>query len=153
MKRRRVKKVPILLTFLTLIILIFGCLYIFRGSFTRDDTKDDNESEVEEEKTLNYSGNMTLAGNVLVNSNMWYDTLGSDGTYDFNYVFENLKSSIKTGVNIYTQQSIVGGKALGSSLNYDYNSPVEEITAMKDMGFNLVSFASYHAYDLSLIHI
>lgn len=152
MKRKKVKKVPILFTFLLLIILIFGCLYLFKGVFTKQKEQAE-KPEVIKESSLTYNGKMTIAGNVLINSNMWYDTVSTDGSYDYKYVFENLKDLIKPGVNIYTQQSIVGGKELGASINYDYNSPLDQLLAMKDIGFNIVSLASYHAFDRDVVGI
>jgi len=152
MKRKKVKKVPILFTFLLLIILIFGCLYLFKGVFTKH-REQVEKPEVIKESSLTYTGKMTIAGNVLINSNMWYDTVATDGSYDYKYVFENIKDLVKPGVNIYTQQSIVGGKELGASINYDYNSPLDQLLAMRDIGFNIVSLASYHAFDRDVIGV
>jgi len=76
-----------------------------------------------------------------------YDTVSEDD-YDFAYVFEDLKSTIsKSNINAYSQQSIIGGKDLGMSLNYNYNSPVQVADAMIDIGFNAVNLANYHAFD------
>ena len=152
MKRKKVKKVPILFTFLLLIIIIFGCLYLFKGVFTKH-REQVEKPEVIKESSLTYTGKMTIAGNVLINSNMWYDTVATDGSYDYKYVFENIKDLVKPGVNIYTQQSIVGGKELGASINYDYNSPLDQLLAMRDIGFNIVSLASYHAFDRDVIGV
>lgn len=151
MKRRKVKKGPVLFTFLLLIILVFGCLYLFRDLFSKS-VDNDNVTELnKEEKPKVYSGTITLAGDVMINSNMWYDTITNEGTYDYDYVFEDLKSSIKqSNINIYKQESIVGGKDLGSSLNYVFNSPVDQLLSMKTMGFNMVALASYQSYDKGL---
>lgn len=150
-RKRKVKKLPILFTFLIFIFIIFGCLYIFNDKFIKTNTENPTELNKEDENTLVYSGTITVAGNILVNSNMWYDTINSEGTYDFDYVLGDLKDTIKkSNINIYSQQSIVGGEELGESSYYNYNSPVEEVDAMLDMGFNMVALASYQSYDKGL---
>ena len=79
---------------------------------------------------------------------MWYDTLAENKTYNFKYVFEDLKSIMKRShINFYSQQSIIGGKDLGLSAYYNYNSPTDVGDAMTDIGFNMVSLANYHAFD------
>ena len=151
MKRRRVKKGPVLFTFLLLIILIFGCLYLFKDLFSKSNDNNDITELNKEEKPKVYSGTITLAGDVMINSNMWYDTITNEGTYDYEYVFEDLKSSIKqSNVSLYKQESIVGGKDLGASLNYVFNSPIDQLVSMKNMGFNMVALASYQSYDKGL---
>lgn len=145
--KRRIKKAPVLFTFLVLIGLVFGCLYIFKEYFKKEINKE-TPTELEKEEIKNYEGSMTIAGNVLVNSNMWYDTMNSDGTYDFDYVFNGIKDKVKTSdINIYSQQSVLGGKALGESLNYTYNSPTDVFDSLNKLGFNAVSLASYQSFD------
>ena len=77
--KRRAKKGPIIVTLLLLIMLIFGSLYAFKNVFTKEKenekpTELDKDKPKEEKKSLTF----TLAGNVLVNSNMWYDTLAEN---------------------------------------------------------------------------
>lgn len=147
MKKRKVKKLPFLIL-LSLIVGIFGSLYLFRGYFLKD--IEDNQPDVlekEEPKTKEYSTTFTLGGSVLINSNMWYDTL-SDSGYDFEPVFEDLNDIMKkSNLNFYFQQSIVGDKDLGLSLNYNYNSPKNVVETMSKLGFNMMALASYHSYD------
>ena len=95
-----------------------------------------------------------MGGNVLVNSNMWYDTMLADGKYEFNDVVVSLNDIMKkSSINFYAQQSIVGGNELGLSMYYDYNSPTDVVDAMKGIGFNMMSLASYHSYDRGLTGI
>ncbi len=149
--RRRIKKSVLIVIFLILIFAVFGSLYAFSGYFKKD-VEVDTPTELNKKETKKvYSSSFTLAGNVLVNSNMWYDTLSEDNTYNFKYVFETLKKSyVKSNINFYSEQSIIGGKDLGLSAYYNYNSPVEVGDAMIDLGINLVSLANYHAYDKGL---
>ena len=109
--------------------------------------------EKDEPKDKVYSVSFTLGGNILINSNMWYDTTTENG-YDFEHVFEDLNDIMKkSNVNFYSQQSMVGGKDLGLSFNYSYNSPNELVSYLTKLGFNTMSLASYHAYDKGIAGI
>ena len=153
MKKRKVKKAPFVILII-LITLIFGSLYVFKGAFEKNkDDKNPDILEKEEPKDKVYNVSFTLGGNVLINSNMWYDRLTSDG-YDFDGVFEDLNDIMKkSDINFYYQQSMVGGKELGTSFNYDYNSPNEVPASLAKLGFNAVSLASRHSYDKGITGI
>ena len=154
MKKRKVKKLPFVIL-LVLICGIFGSLYIFRGYFEKDNGDDNNPDvlEKDEPKAKEYTTSFTLGGNVLINSNMWYDTLTDTG-YEFDNVFEDLNDIMKkSDVNFYFEQSMVGGKDLGLSFNYSYNSPTEIVTSLSKLGFNAMSLASYHSYDKGIAGI
>lgn len=145
MKRRKIKKGPLIVLVL-LICLVFGALYFFKDYFKK--VKEENTPEViEKEVEKEYNISFTLGGNVLVNSNMWKDTKKEE-TYDFTSIFEYLNDIMKkSDINYYVQQSIVGGKALGASINYNYNTPETLINNLSDVGFNMTSVASLHSYD------
>lgn len=155
MRKKKVKKWPLIIV-LFLICIVFGSLYVFDGFFEQKDLSDKNPDtlEKEEPKAKEYSTTFTLGGNVLVNSNMWYDTLSADGVYEFDIVFEYLNDIMKkSNINYYSQQSIIGGKDLGLSINYRYNSPTDVVDSLSKIGFNMVSLASYHSYDKGLVGI
>ena len=153
MKKRKIKKLPFIIL-LVLIFGIFGSLYLFRGFFEKGNG--DNNPDIlekEEPKAKEYSTSFTLGGNVLINSNMWYDT-ATDTGYDFDVIFEDLNDIMKkSDVNFYFEQSMVGGKDLGLSFNYSYNSPAELVTSLSKLGFNAMSLASYHSYDKGIAGI
>lgn len=153
MKKKKVKKLPFVIL-LVLICGIFGSLYMFRGYFEKDNG--DNNPDVlekDEPKDKVYTTSFTLGGNVLINSNMWYDTQTDTG-YNFDNIFDDLNDIMKkSDVNFYFEQSMVGGKDLGLSFNYSYNSPVDVVTSLSKLGFNAMSLASYHSYDKGIAGI
>lgn len=149
MKKRRIKKAPFIVLFI-LICLVFGVLYIFKNEFGK---KSEGENEIVEEPSKEYNVSFTFAGNVLINSNMWNGTRTQEG-YDFNPVFEYVNDIMKkSDVNFYFEQSPLGGKDLGSSLMYNYNSPDELLKTLSGVGFNMASLGSRHAYDKGLTGI
>lgn len=149
MRRQRRSKIPFIFL-LSLIIMIFGSLYLFKGFFkkdtgTNDNNDNDNNNIVENVKERSIT--FTLAGNVLLNAEMWYDT-ASDGQYNFEYVFEDINNIMKkSNVNFYTQQGILGGKGLGLTSYTNFNTPYDTATELTKVGFNTISLASYHAND------
>lgn len=154
MKKKKIKKWPLVVVFL-LICAVFGSLYLFKGYFEKN--KEENTPDILEKNDVldkTYSVTFTLGGNVLINSNLWYDTSSSNGVYEFDPVFTDLNDIMKkSNVNFYFQQSIVGGKDLGLSFNYKYNSPTDVVDALSKLGFNAISLGSYHAYDKGLAGI
>ena len=150
MRRQRRSKIPFIFL-LSLIIMIFGSLYLFKGFFKKDNgTNDNNDNDNNNnivENVKERSITFTLAGNVLLNAEMWYDT-ASDGQYNFEYVFEDINNIMKkSNVNFYTQQGILGGKDLGLTSYTNFNTPYDTATELAKVGFNTISLASYHAND------
>ena len=150
MRRQRRSKIPFIFL-LSLIIMIFGSLYLFKGFFKKDTgTNDNNDNDNNNnivENVKERSITFTLAGNVLLNAEMWYDT-ASDGQYNFEYVFEDINNIMKkSNVNFYTQQGILGGKDLGLTSYTNFNTPYDTATELAKVGFNTISLASYHAND------
>ena len=151
-KKRKAKKGPIIVLLLILILAIFGSLNAFSDVFKKE-IEEDKPTELDKEE-INRTVTFTFAGNVLINDRMWYDTSTEDNTYDFKYVFEDLKITMKkSNINFYSQQSILGGKELGISYYSNYNSPIDLGEAMVDIGFNMISLANYHAYDKGITGI
>ena len=151
-KKRKAKKGPIIVLLLILILAIFGSLNAFSDVF-KNEIEEDKPTELDKEE-INRTVTFTFAGNVLINDRMWYDTSTEDNTYDFKYVFEDLKTTMKkSNINFYSQQSILGGKELGISYYSNYNSPIDLGEAMVDIGFNMISLANYHAYDKGITGI
>lgn len=153
MKKKKIKKAPFIVLLL-LIVAVFGSLYLFKGYFLKE--KEDNNPDIlekEESKEKVYTTTFTLGGNVLINSNMWYDTKTSEG-YDFDTVFSDLNDIMKkSDINFYFEQSIVAGTESGASYNYSYNTPEDTIKSLSKLGFNAMSLGSYHAYDKGLAGI
>lgn len=71
-----------------------------------------------------------------------------DGRYDFNHLYENIKSEIqKYDLRYINQESIIAGDNLGISNYPRFNSPQDLIPALKNAGFNLINMANNHTLD------
>lgn len=149
MRKKNKNKRPLIII-LSLIIIVFGSLYVFKGYFKKDNNLNDSGNEdgnIVIENIKERSLTFTLAGNVLLNAEMWNDTL-SDGKYNFENIFVDLNNIMKkSNINFYTQQGILGGSDLGKTVYTDFNTPFEAIDELTKVGFNTISLASYHAND------
>ena len=71
-----------------------------------------------------------------------------DGSYDYTFLFENIRSYLDAAdIKVINQETILGGNELGFSGFPLFNSPTEVGDAIADAGFNVVLHATNHAAD------
>lgn len=74
-----------------------------------------------------------------------------DGTYDYTFLFENIRDYLDAAdIKIINQETILGGNELGFSGFPLFNSPTEVGDAIAEAGFNVVLHATNHAADQGL---
>ncbi|MCM1192379.1 MAG: CapA family protein [Butyrivibrio sp.] len=75
----------------------------------------------------------------------------SDGTRDYAFLFENIRSCLEAAdISIINQETILGGNELGFSGFPLFNSPTEVGDAIAEAGFDVVLHATNHAADQGL---
>lgn len=71
-----------------------------------------------------------------------------NGTYDYSFLFENIRSYLDAAdIKVINQETILGGNELGFSGFPLFNSPTEVGDAIAEAGFNVVLHATNHAAD------
>lgn len=71
-----------------------------------------------------------------------------DGSYDYTFLFEGIRSFLDVAdIKIINQETILGGNQLGFSGYPLFNSPTEVGDAIAAAGFNVVLHATNHAAD------
>lgn len=91
---------------------------------------------------------LIMVGDCLIHQPIYDVARRSDGSYNFDDMFTNVKPIIeKYDLAFYNQESILGGKEMGLSTYPRFNSPTEVGDTFIDMGFNLVSLANNHTLD------
>ena len=150
-KKRKLKKKPIFILFLFILVIVLVIIFInHRDDRNNKDKKDNIEEKEEKEEIIDKKNSLSLVmvGDVLIHEAVFKDALTSDGTYDFNSMFEYVKP-ILDGYDLKycNQESIIGGKSLGISGYPNFNSPDEIGDTVVDLGFNLVGLANNHAFD------
>ena len=149
-RRRRIRKrIRNIVLMILAFLLLFGLVVLFLKLNTSKKAKKDPVIEKEDVKIPKiYEARVFMVGDALIHSNVYEDARGTDGSYDFKPMLEQIKSiSIKYDLKYYNQETILGGATLGYSSYPRFNSPTEVGDAFLDAGFNLVSLATNHTMD------
>ncbi len=108
----------------------------------------DNEQEEIVEQPKEKRMSLVAVGDALIHAALYLDAQTGYDTYDFNYMFTDIKPLIENyDLKYYNQETIIGGKNLGVSHYPRFNSPDEIGQNLVDMGFNMVSLANNHTLD------
>ncbi|MCM3691255.1 CapA family protein [Neobacillus niacini] len=98
-------------------------------------------------RTLTEKITVGAIGDILIHDTVYQDAY--NGTqYNFNPIFENVKSILETpDVLTANQESMLGGVEIGVSSYPMFNSPHEVANALVDSGVDIVSMANNHTLD------
>ena len=150
MKKRRVKKTPILIIFV--IIITIGGYVVIKPSI-KSNNKISNKSfsnkKVDNNKNDDSKKNMSLVmvGDVLTHDSVLADAY-KNGEYDFTSMFSYIKPMIKDyDLKYINQESIIGGPSFKYSGYPTFNAPDILGDNLIDTGFNVFGLANNHAYD------
>ena len=149
-RRRRVReRIRNIVLMILAFLLLFVLVVLFLKLNTSKKAKKDPVIEKEDVKVPKiYEASVFMVGDALIHSNVYEDARGTDGSYDFKPMLEQIKPiSIKYDLKYYNQETILGGATLGYSSYPRFNSPTEVGDAFLDAGFNLVSLATNHTMD------
>ncbi|MGN1356023.1 MAG: CapA family protein [Bacilli bacterium] len=149
-RRRRIReRIRNIVLMVLAFLLLFGLVVLFLKLNTSKKAKKDPVIEKEDVKVPKiYGASVFMVGDALIHSNVYEDARGTDGSYDFKPMLEQIKPiSIKYDLKYYNQETILGGAELGYSNYPRFNSPTEVGDAFLDAGFNLVSLATNHTMD------
>lgn len=106
----------------------------------------DSENQEEEDTTFT----MTAIGDVLCHNTQYWDAYNKDtDTYDFSYVFEDIKHYFEaTDLSIGNLETSFAGKERGYSNYPTFNSPDSLAYALKEMGLDMITTAGNHCLDM-----
>ena len=114
------------------------------------------ESEIKEQKIepeiedvfIEPEIDLLMVGDVLLHDNVQNSGKLSDGTYNYDHLFANVKEDIEAAdIAIVNQEVILGGTELGLSGYPAFNGPYEVADAIVDAGFDVVLHATNHTLD------
>ena len=151
MKKRKVKKMPIVILLLIIIGIIVGVIYVISNvSNSKGSTKKSSKSKTDTAEKVEKTKKMSLVavGDCLIHGAVYMDARTGNDSYDFSGMIELVGPYIsKYDLKYYNQETIIGGKKLGVSHYPRFNSPEEIGNNMVSLGFNLVSLANNHSLD------
>lgn len=91
---------------------------------------------------------LLAVGDDLIHTQVIASGKRSDGTYNFNHLYKNIKSDVKAAdIAVINQETVLGGKSLGYSGYPTFNSPVEIGDAVVKAGFDVILHATNHSMD------
>ena len=143
------------LIFMLLFTIVIIMAFVFLGNNSNVENNDNsvssngsssNNQPVEEPKK-DISFTITALGDVLCHNTQYWDAEDkANGTYDFSYVFENVKQYTSAGD--VTIANIETSFANAPYSNYPtFNSPPQLATALKDIGIDIITTAGNHCLD------
>lgn len=140
----------ILLTFL----FLFAIDHLFEEKIPTENTTDLGISETEPntpiENVLIEDTHFTLCsiGDIMCHNTQYKDAYTSSGTYDFSYVFKDIKNYVTDAdIAVGNLETTFAGKDRGYSNYPRFNTPEQLAYNLKDFGIDVVSTANNHCMD------
>ena len=91
---------------------------------------------------------IVMVGDILLHKPVEDAAKKDDGTYNYDFIFENLKKDISSAdIAIVNQEVIIGGQELGVSGYPSFNAPYQAGDALVEAGFDVVCHGTNHALD------
>lgn len=111
-----------------------------------------NEINKETETNLDTTFTLTALGDVLCHNTQYWDAYNKDtDTYDFSYVFDDIKLYTQTGdLCIANLETSFAGKERGYSNYPTFNSPDNLAFSLKKIGVDIITTAGNHCLDMGL---
>lgn len=110
--------------------------------------EENSEPQEPEPEKQDIEVNVMMVGDNLLHMPVVNSGLKSDGSYNFDHLFENIKDDLEwADVKIINQETILGGTEMGLSEYPQFNSPQEVGDAIAKAGFNVVMHANNHTMD------
>ena len=139
-----------LLVMILLILLAVAGFVVFSNNKNVEPSKEETISKDvvnKEEPKKDITFTITALGDVLCHNTQYWDAYNkSTDTYDFSYVFENVKQYTSAGD--ITIANLETSFADAPYSNYPtFNSPASLATALKDIGVDIITTAGNHCLD------
>lgn len=106
-----------------------------------------NINTKKEQKDITF--NMSVIGDIMCHNTQYTDAYNSNtDTYDFSYVFKDIKAKIKTAdIAVGNLETTFAGKSVGYSSYPTFNTPESLADNLKDLGVDVLTTANNHSLD------
>ena len=148
---KRIFRVLILLFIIILFIFLFNFFINKESNNTEIRQTSSNEEKIaQEEIKPDVTFTLTAIGDIMCHNTQYWDAYQKEtDTYDFSYVFENVKDYIAAGdVSIANIETSFAGKERGYSNYPVFNSPDELARDVKATGLDIITTAGNHCLDM-----
>lgn len=139
---------------IALIISAFTCNYFTKSNNSKNEisnsdssNQDDSQLIVDIPKKEDITINMSVIGDIMCHNSQYQDAFDGS-TYDFSYVFSDIKNYIdKADIAIGNLETTFAGAKRGYSNYPTFNTPEQLAYNLKDFGIDVVSTANNHCMD------
>lgn len=148
---KKIFRVLILLFIIILFIFLFNFFINMESNNTEISQTSSNEEKIaQEEIKPDVTFSLTAIGDIMCHNTQYWDAYQKEtDTYDFSYVFENVKDYIAAGdVSIANIETSFAGKERGYSNYPVFNSPDELARDVKKAGLDIITTAGNHCLDM-----
>ena len=148
---KRIFRVLILLFIIILFIFLFNFFINKESNNTEIRQTSSNEEKIaQEEIRPDVTFTLTAIGDIMCHNTQYWDAYQKEtDTYDFSYVFENVKDYIAAGdISIANIETSFAGKDRGYSNYPVFNSPDELARDVKATGLDIITTAGNHCLDM-----
>ena len=145
------------IVFILIALLTLGLLFVLEYSFKKEPPQESNpnieetdlEPPVVEETKPDQHISLSVVGDIMCHNSQYKDAyVSSTGTYDFSYVFEDIKNYVSdSDLAIGNLETTFAGKQRGYSNYPQFNSPEQLAYNLKDFGIDVLSTANNHSMD------
>ncbi len=145
-------KIILSIIILTLIVLFGIEHFLTSKNQTEDINNSNNVSNVEQQPSVtppeDSHVSMSVIGDIMCHNSQYMDAATSSGSYDFSYVFKNIKNYISDAdISVGNLETTFAGKKKGYSNYPRFNTPEQLAYNLKDLGIDVVSTANNHCMD------
>lgn len=147
---KRIFRVLILLFIIILFIFLFNFFINKESNNTENSQYLPKEEKIAQDVKSDVSFTLTAIGDIMCHNTQYWDAYQKDtDTYDFSYVFENVKDYISAGdISIANIETSFAGKERGYSNYPTFNSPDELVRDVKATGLDIITTAGNHCLDM-----
>ena len=147
---KRIFRVLILLFIIILFIFLFNFFINKESNNTENSQYLPKEEKIAQDVKSDVSFTLTAIGDIMCHNTQYWDAYQKDtDTYDFFFVFENVKDYISAGdISIANIETSFAGKERGYSNYPTFNSPDELVRDVKATGLDIITTAGNHCLDM-----
>lgn len=157
-KLKIVNKTRFIIAIIILLFIIGFGIYKLATKISGDDVvetfapiEENNINETQKETPIveDKHISMSVIGDIMCHNSQYTDAyVASSDTYDFSYVFEDIKQYIEPAdIAIGNIETTFAGKERGYSNYPTFNSPEQLATNLKDLGIDVLCTANNHSLD------
>lgn len=149
-KKKFIKSISILITIIVILFVLFSITNKPKKDSSNSKNKNNKEiTQIEEQKPENITFNMSVIGDIMCHNTQYTDAYNSsNGTYDFTYVFDDIKEYLQNAdIAVGNLETTFAGKDVGYSSYPTFNTPEVLAENLKDLGMDVLTTSNNHSLD------